>query len=105
MAKIATKRTSNYVNHDEKMYIEIANTGVTIFADKVSGYATEEYYPETGDTESVWHDDFYVLTSHEGMMPAFHEEEFPTIEELCKHMKELNGDLRKWRVVPEEAYS
>lgn len=105
MNKIATKRTSNYVDHEEKMYIEIANTGVTIYADKVDGYATEEFYPETGDNELVWHDGFYTLSSCQGMMPAFHEEEFSTIEELCKRMKEHNGDLRKWRVVPLEAYS
>lgn len=95
MSKIATKRVSNYVDHEETLYWE--NGGITVYANRESGYATEDIDPKTGETEYNWHPDYYTLTSHEGMMPAFHTEELATIEELAKRMKD-HADLRTWKI-------
>jgi hypothetical protein len=94
---IATKRTSNYLDHEETMFAQFGD--VTIYAAKQSGYATEDYDPELGEYIPEWHPDFYTLSSHQGMMPAFHDEEFVTIEAISAKMKYHTGDLRKWRVV------
>lgn len=104
MAKIATKRVSNYVDHDEKMYIEIPYTGVTIYADKIDGYGVDEINTKTGEMEGYWQPDYYTLSSQQEMMPTYHTDKFSTIEDICKAMKEY-ADLRKWRVIPEETYS
>ncbi len=40
----------------------------------------------------------YMLTMHHGCMPAFSTQEFATIDELEAAMRELEPDLRKWRL-------
>jgi hypothetical protein len=39
----------------------------------------------------------YGISYHNGVMPAYLTQSFDSIEELAAKMKELSGDLRKWR--------
>jgi len=74
------------VDHEEMLYVEIGN--VTLYAKSIDGYEVEDGYRS----------DYYVITSHDGEMPAFHTSEFDTLQELANEMRKI-ADLRTWKFV------
>lgn len=40
----------------------------------------------------------YVLDFHRGFFPAFDNEAYNTLEELIEAMREIEPDLRKWKL-------
>jgi len=40
----------------------------------------------------------FVITYHKEAMPAFNSESFNSFEELITAMREIESDLRKWRI-------
>lgn len=73
---VRTKRVSNII-YDGPLYVWSGNTFIRA-------------------SHGVEDDKVYLITYHDGLMPAFDAESFPTLESLCERMKSIE-DLRKWR--------
>jgi len=43
-------------------------------------------------------DEYYYISYHHGQMPAFQTATFSTIEQLIAAMREIQPDLRKWKL-------
>ena len=98
--KISTKKIHNNIDFEQPLYAQVHN--VTIIADKIDAEYGEVFEPETRKPRYDIIPAHYVLTSHEGRMPAFCTRKYDTIEELAAAMKTI-ADLRTWRQLEIEA--
>ena len=90
-SKPRTKRISNFLEDERELYFDNHNN-VTLVVTKLHSFQT------------ISGGDEYVISSHQGRMPAFHEETHTTLEALAVAMK-AHADLRRWKVIPYENYS
>ena len=62
------------------------------------GHPEDGYFAAVGRTEAR-DEEPYFISYHKGAMPAFDGEVFATVDELEAAMREIEPDLRKWRLV------
>jgi hypothetical protein len=73
-------------------------SGVSLCARRDDPYLTEEFDPVTGSTYMALEPASYSITSHQGLMPAFHTDTFNTLQALANAMRDY-ADLRTWRQI------
>lgn len=88
---------------EESMEVQL-NNGITLVASYNEGYLYQggEWNEETQDYDVEVKPSYYTISSHSGLMPAFHTDEFATLQELANAMRDY-ADLRKWRKLDIEA--
>lgn len=79
----------------------IDQNGTLFVASLVYGYPYESELDSEGHTSLKYQEDYYTISAHQGLMPAFHTERHDSAEEFIAAMRKI-APLSSWRELDQE---